>query len=168
MVGKTVKERTIIMSQVMQIHDANLAGNVHGGVIMYMIDNTAGVAAVRHARSNVVTASIDRLVFHHPVYVGDLVTLKASINMVGRTSMEVGVRVESENIVTGEIRHTASAYLTMVALNEKGHPFEVQPLIPETDEEIRRNREARSRREMRLRERKKEEECQKNAESCNI
>jgi len=164
---KTVKEGTIIMSQVMQLHDANLAGNVHGGVIMYMIDNTAGVAAVRHAHSNVVTASIDRLDFHHPVYVGDLVTLKASINMVGRTSMEVGVRVESENIVTGKIRHTASAYLTMVALDEKGHPLEIPPLVPETDEEIRRNREARSRRDMRLQERKKEQECQKNTEKCN-
>jgi uncharacterized protein (TIGR00369 family) len=168
MKGKTVKETTIVMAQLMQQHDANLAGNVHGGVIMYMIDTTAGAAAARHARSNVVTASIDRLNFHHPVYVGDLLTLKASINMVGKSSMEIGVRVESENLVTGEIRHTASAYLTFVALNRDGRPLEIESLLPETDDEIRRNREARSRREMRLLERKKEEECQKNAEKCDL
>jgi acyl-CoA hydrolase len=102
-----------------------------------------------------VTASIDRLDFHHPVYVGDLVTFKASMNYAGTTSMELGVRVEAENVFTGEVRHTASAYLTFVALDRDGRPKPVPPLIPETDEDKRRNLEAKGRREARLRERKK-------------
>jgi len=168
MKGKTVQETTIVMAQRMPPHNATPAGNVHGGVIMKLIDTAAGAAAARHARSNVVTASIDRLDFHHPVFVGDLLTLRASLNLVGRSSMEIGVRVESENLVTGEIRHTASAYLTYVALDRQGRPMEIPPLIPETEDEMRRDSEARSRRETRLRERKREEECQENAEKCEI
>jgi uncharacterized protein (TIGR00369 family) len=168
MKGKTVNETTVVMAQLMQPHDANPAGNVHGGAIMKLIDTTAGAAAARHARSNVVTASIDRLDFHHPVFVGDLLTLRASLNLVGRSSMEIGVRVESENLVTGEIRHTASAYLTFVALNNAGRPVEIPPLMPETEDEMRRNREGRSRRETRLRERRREEECQENKEKCDL
>jgi acyl-CoA hydrolase len=166
--GKTVKETTTVMTQLMEQHDANLAGNVHGGSIMYLIDTIAGVTALKHARSNVVTASIDRLDFIYPAYIGDLLTLRASINIVGRSSIEVGVRVESENLMSGEIRHTASAYLTFIALNKEGRPMAVAPLILETDDEIRRNREARARKEMRLRERKKEDECQKNFEKCDL
>jgi uncharacterized protein (TIGR00369 family) len=168
MKGKTVRETTVVMAQVMQPHNANPAGNVHGGVIMKLIDTAAGAAAARHARSNVVTASIDRLDFHHPVFVGDLLTLRASLNLVGRSSMEIGVRVESENLVSGEIRNTASAYLTFVALNSRGRPVEIPPLVSETESEARRNKEARSRRETRLRERKKEEQCQENAEKCVV
>lgn len=164
--GKRISGSAVIMAQVMIPQDANPAGNVHGGVIMKLIDTTAAVVAGRHSRSNVVTASIDRLDFHHPVFVGDLLHLKGSLNHAGRTSMEVGVRVESENLVTGEIRHTASAYLTFVALNEKGSPRAVPPLILETDEEHRRNREAVRRREMRLAERKNENSCQRDAQSC--
>ena len=116
MEGKTVKETAVVVSQMMTPQDVNLAGNVHGGVIMKLIDNVAAIVAVRHAKTNVVTASIDRLDFHYPVFVGNLVTLKASLNLVGTSSMEIGVRVETENLLSGEIRHTASAYLTFVAL----------------------------------------------------
>jgi uncharacterized protein (TIGR00369 family) len=154
MEGKKVKDSSVVMAQLMTPQDVNVAGNVHGGVIMKLIDTAAGVAALRHARANTVTASVDRLDFHHPVFMQDLVTLKAGVNLVGRSSMEVGVRVESENLITGDIQHTASAYLTFVALDKDGRPLEVPPLILETGEEIRRNREAQARREIRLREKK--------------
>jgi acyl-CoA hydrolase len=140
--GKTVAETRVTVAQIMQPHDANPAGNVHGGQIMKMIDNAAGVVAMRHARSSVVTASIDRLDFHAPVYVGNLVVLKSSLNYVGRTSMELGVRVEAEDMKSGEVRHTASAYLTFVALDRDGKPRQVPPLVLETDEDRRRNSEA--------------------------
>ncbi len=151
---KTVKESMVITAQVMNPQDANPAGNVHGGVIMKLIDTAAAVVATRHSRCNTVTASIDSLVFHNPIYIGDLVFFKSSLNYVGKTSMEVGVRVEAENLMTGEVRHAVSAYLTFVALDKGGKPTPVPPLILETDEQRRRNREARHRRELRLRERK--------------
>ncbi|MHC1727476.1 MAG: acyl-CoA thioesterase [Syntrophobacteraceae bacterium] len=150
MEGKTSNETRIIMAQMMNPQDANPAGNVHGGVIMKLIDTAAGVVAVRHCRTTVVTASIDRLDFHDPVFIGDLVTFKASLNMVGRSSMEIGVRVEAENLKTGVIRKTASAYLTFVALGKDGKPVHVPPLILETDDDRRRNCEAEIRRRMRL------------------
>jgi uncharacterized protein (TIGR00369 family) len=156
MEGKTVKESAVRMAQQMGPPDTNPAGNVHGGVIMKLIDTAAGVVAIRHARGNAVTASIDRLDFHYPVYSGDLVTLIASVNMAGKSSMEIGVRVESENLFTGEVRHTASAYLTYVALDKAGRPTNVPPLILETEDEKRRNREAQARRDMRLSEIKRE------------
>ena len=153
MEGKKVNESSVVMTTVMTPQDVNMAGNVHGGVIMKLMDEAGGTVARRHARGNAVTASMDRLNFHHPVFVGDFVTVKASLNLVGRTSMEVGVRVESENLITGEIRHTASAYLTYVALDKDGRPVDVPPLVVEGEEQIRRNREAQVRREIRLRER---------------
>lgn len=159
--GKTVKETSVTMAQVMLPQDANPAGNVHGGVVMKLIDTAAAVVASRHARSNTVTASLDRLDFHHPVFVGDLLFLKASINMAGRTSMEIGVRVEAENFITGEVRHTSSAYLTFVALDENSRPKAVPPLVFENDDEIRRNREALMRKKMRLDQKTKEDKCQK-------
>jgi acyl-CoA hydrolase len=125
---------------------------------MKLIDTAAGAVAIRHARSNAVTASIDRLDFFHPVFVGDFVTLRASLNFVGRTSMEVGVRVESENLMTGERRHTSTAYLTYVALDGSGQPLPLPPMILETDGEKRRNREAKVRRETRLAEKAKEKQ----------
>jgi acyl-CoA hydrolase len=112
----------------MGIGDANIAGNVHGGVIMRLCDEVAGIAAVRHSGQRVVTAAMDRMNFLHPVYVGQLVTLKATVNAAWRTSMEVGVRVESENVRTGELVHTSTAYLTMVALDDEGSPAAVPPL----------------------------------------
>jgi uncharacterized protein (TIGR00369 family) len=164
--AKRLKDSSVTIAQVMIPQDANPAGNVHGGVIMKLIDTAAAVVAGRHARSNIVTASIDRLDFHHPVFVGDLLFFKAGLNMVGRTSMEVGVRVEAENIITGEVRHTASAYLTFVALDENGRPREVPPLMIETNEEVRRNREAKIRREARLAEKRREAGCQRDPEKC--
>ena len=154
MEAKKVKDSSVIMAEVMTQQDVNMAGNVHGGVIMRLIDSAAGVVAVRHVRTNVVTASVDRLDFHNPVFIGDLVILKASLNLVGRSSMEVGVYVQTENLVTGEIRHTASAYLTMVALGKEGKPMAAPPLILEAEEEVRRNHEAQARRKTRLLERK--------------
>jgi uncharacterized protein (TIGR00369 family) len=166
MEGKKVRESGTVMAQQMNPQDTNPAGNVHGGVIMKLIDTAAGAVAVRHARCNAVTASIDRLDFHNPVYIGDFVTIRAGLNLVGRTSMEVGVRVESENLVTGERRHTASAYLTFVALDKEGRPKPLPKLILETDDEKRRNREAKARRETRLAEKTQEKACQLDPDSC--
>jgi len=163
---KRVSDSSVAIAQVMIPQDANPAGNIHGGVIMKLIDTAAAVVAARHARSNVVTASIDRLDFHNPVFVGDLLFFKASLNMVGRTSMETGVRVESENLLTGEVKHTASAYLTFVALDKDGKPREVPSLVIETEDEARRNREANSRRRARLLEKRQEAKCQADPEDC--
>lgn len=157
---KRVQDSVVVMSSIMQPQDANIAGNIHGGVIMKMIDNAAGVVAFKHAKTNVVTASIDRLSFHHPVFIGDLMTLKASLNMVGKSSMEIGVRVETENLVSGESKHIASAYLTFVALGVDGKKVSVPRLILETPEEERRNEEARDRKQLRTMEKIKEEEHQ--------
>jgi uncharacterized protein (TIGR00369 family) len=168
MEGKRVRDSSTVMAQVMNPQDANPAGNVHGGVIMKLIDTVAGTVAIRHARANAVTASFDRLDFHCPAFIGDFVTLRASLNLVGRTSMEVGIRVEAENLITGERRHMASAYMTYVALDRDGHPTPLPLLILETDEEKRRNREAKARRETRLREKSKEKECQLDANSCEL
>ena len=137
----------------MRLGEANNAGNVHGGVIMYMCDEVAGIAAVRHSGCRVVTAAMDRMTFLHPVYVSDLVTVKASVNAAWRSSMEVGVRVEAENVRTGDTTHTSTAYLTMVALDDEGRPVAVPPVAPETPEEQRRAREAQLRRDNRLAER---------------
>lgn len=140
--AKTVSQTKVELAQVAMPGDANPAGNIHGGTIMKLIDNAAGVVAMRHTGRNIVTASIDRLDFHYPVYVGNLIILKASINRVGKTSMEIGVRVEAEDVMTGEIRHTASAYLTFVALDDQGCPIGIPELICETDEQKRRRAEA--------------------------
>ncbi len=156
MEGKTVSESAVVMGQVMGPPELNIAGNVHGGTIMKLIDTAAGVVAIRHARCNAVTASIDRLDFHYPAFSGDLVTCKASLNLVGKSSMEIGVRVETENLFTGEVRHTASAYLTYVALDKSGRPTHIPSLILKTDEDKRRNREAQARRSMRVQERNSE------------
>jgi acyl-CoA hydrolase len=154
--AKRAQESRIMSSILMVPQDANPAGNVHGGVIVKYIDETAGVVAFRHSRSNSVTASIDRVIFHHPVFIGNLLTLKACLNMTGRTSMEIGVRVESEDLLTGEVRHTASAYLTFVSLDASGHPREIPQMLVETEEEIRRHRQALDRRAVRLEERARE------------
>ena len=158
---KCVQDSTVSVIQFMTQHDANIAGNVHGGVIMKLIDNTAGIAAFRHPGTNVVTASIDRLDFHSPVFIGDLLHVKASINLVGRTSMEIGVRIEAEDAKTGCRRHTASAYLTFISLDENGKPAPVPPINPETEIEKRRHEEALERRKIRLAEKKNEKHRQK-------
>jgi acyl-CoA hydrolase len=135
--------------------EANLAGNVHGGVIMYLCDEVAGIAAVRHCGTRVVTVAMDRMTFINPVYVGHLVTVKATVNAAWRSSMEVGVRVEAENIRSGEVTHTSTAYLTMVALDEEGKPMQVPPIEPQAPDEERRAREAQLRRDNRLAERER-------------
>ena len=142
---KTIKDSAIEIVQQMMQTDANLAGNVHGGHILKLIDNTAGIVAVRHTQKNCVTASINKVDFHSPVFVSDILRVKASINLVGRTSMEVGVRVEAENFVTGTVRHTTSAYLTFIAIDEKGKPTKVPPISAETDDEKRRFEKAKER-----------------------
>jgi len=139
----------------MRISDANNGGNVHGGVIMYLCDEVAGIAAVRHCGCRVVTVAMDRMTFLHPVYVGHLLTLKATVNAAWSTSMEVGVRVEAENIRSGEVTDTSTAYLTMVAIDDDGRPTPVPPLAPETPDEERRAREAQLRRDNRLAERER-------------
>lgn len=141
MSAKTVKETAVTISLLMQPQDANPAGLVHGGAIMKEIDNASGVVAARHSRKIPVTASIDRIDFHNKVYVGNFVTVKASINHAGRSSMEIGVRVDAEDLLTGETRHVASAYLTFVALGV-GENESVPEIIFETEDEKRRNKEA--------------------------
>ena len=134
--------------------DLNSAGFVHGGVVMKLCDQVAGLAGVRHSGGRVVTAGMDRMTFNEPIHIGELLTLRASVNAVWRTSMEVGVRVQSENPRSGEIKHTNSAYITMVAVDEHGRPVgEVPPLRTETADEQRREREAQVRRANRLAER---------------
>ncbi len=147
--GRTVAESTVTFIRTMTQMDANLAGNVHGGVIMKEVDSAAGTAAIRHAGRPCVTASIDELSFLGPVHVGDILTVTATVNDVGRTSMEVGVEVEAESYTGGERRHTTSAYLVMVALDDSGRPTEIRPLITATPEEERRRAQAKVRREIR-------------------
>jgi acyl-CoA hydrolase len=151
--SKPASESASVLVRWMGIGDANSAGFVHGGVVMRLCDEAAGIASIRHCGARVVTAGVDRMTFLHPVAVGELVTCKAQVNAVWRTSMEVGVRVEAENARTGEVRHTSTAYLTMVGLDEEGSPAPVPELIAETEDERRRQREAGLRRENRLAER---------------
>jgi acyl-CoA hydrolase len=137
----------------MGIGEANSAGFVHGGVVMRLCDEAAGIAAVRHSRTRVVTAAMDRMTFIHPVNIGELLICSATVNAVWRTSMEIGVRVEAESPRTGERRHTSTAYLTMVGIDDNGNPVPVPGLILESDGERRRQREAELRRRNRLAER---------------
>ncbi len=136
-------------------HSNNL-DHVFGGVILAMMDTSAAVSAIRHARMNCVTVSVDRVDFREPIHLGDLVVMKCSVNFAGRTSMEVGVRVEAENLKTGIRRHTNSCYLTFVAIDSDGRPAEVPKLIPETENEFRRFEAARERRRRRNEERNEE------------
>jgi acyl-CoA hydrolase len=130
--------------------DENARGHVFGGVVLAMMDKAAAVCAIRHARTSCVTVSVDRVDFREPILVGDLVHMKASVNYVGRTSMEIGIRIEAENMLLGTRRHTNSCYVTYVALDRDGKPTEVPALVAETDAEKRRfgaGRERRRRRE---------------------
>ena len=148
---KPANESSVERVEMVLPNDANPLGNILGGRVMHLIDITAAIAAQRHSRSQVVTASIDEVDFHHPIKVGQLIKLKAAVNFAGRTSMEMGVKVFSEDTMTGEQQHTSSAYLTFVALNEDGHPSLVPGLKPESENQIRRYKEARARRDRRLR-----------------
>jgi acyl-CoA hydrolase len=149
--AKRVPESSVVMSQLMLPSGANPWGNVHGGSIMKLVDSTAGVVATRHCRTRVVTARIDEMSFLEPVFIGNVVTLKASVNDTGRTSLEVGVRVEAEDLRSGRTWHVGSAYLIFVSLDDEGHPAAVPPLLTESPDEVRRQRAARDRRVRRQR-----------------
>jgi acyl-CoA hydrolase len=153
--GKTVRESQVEVSQLMMPSEANLAGNVHGGAVLRLIDETGAVAAMRHCRRRVVTVRLDDMNFRQPVHIGNLLILMASVNRAGRTAMEVGVRAEAEDLTTGDRWHVASAYLVFVALDDAGRPTPVPPLIAETEVDRRRMRQAGRRSQ--LRERQEEE-----------
>lgn len=154
--SRTVKETQHETSQMMLPQHSNNLNLVFGGVILAMMDTASAVAAIRHARAICVTASVDRVDFREPIHLGDLVIMKCSVNYVGRTSMEVGVRVEAEDLQAGSRRHTNSCYLTFVAVDRNGRPVEVPQLVPESEDEIRRYEAAKARRQRRLEERKAE------------
>jgi acyl-CoA hydrolase len=151
LVPKSIAESQIIMTEMVLPSDTNALGTIFGGKVVSLIDIAAAMAAGKHSRSIVVTASIDALHFVSPVKLGEYVHIKASVNYAGRTSMEVGVRVDKENPLTGEMKHTATAYLTFVALDSDGKPKVVPPVAPETDDERRRFEEAKIRRDARVR-----------------
>lgn len=153
---RPVRESQATMAELMMPQQANNLGNVFGGVILSLVDRVAAVAAIRHARKPCVTVSVDRVDFLEPIYLGELVIARASVNYAGRTSMEVGVRIEAENLITGQRRHTNSCYVTYVAIDEHGRPSPVPPLQPETEEEWRRYRAAEQRRQRRLEQRQVE------------
>ncbi len=152
--GRPVSESAMTTVRLMMPTDANVVGNVFGGAIMRYMDEIAAIVAFRHARRLVVTASIDRMNFYRPVYVGNLLMLKCAVNYVGRTSMEVGVRIESEDLLKGDTTHTGSCYLTYVAIDENGRPVPIPPVIPHTRDEKRRFRAAEARRRRREAERR--------------
>ena len=150
MLKKTVADSTAILSEVMMPLHANHYGSVHGGTILKLVDEAAFVAATKHARKNVVVASMDNIEFRHPVGVGDVLTLRASVYHVGRTSMDVEVEIETEKIKQGKILKVGSAYLTMVAMDKKGKPAEVPRLILKTKEEVEKNKQIKLKRRERL------------------
>jgi acyl-CoA hydrolase len=156
--SRTVKETQHETSQMMLPQHSNNLGLVFGGVILAMMDTASAVCAIRHARSICVTASVDRVDFREPIHLGDLVIMKCSVNFVGRSSMEVGVRVEAEDLQTGLRRHTNSCYLTFVAIDRNGRPIEVPRLVPESEDEMRRFEAAKERRRRRLEERTAEQQ----------
>jgi acyl-CoA hydrolase len=148
--GKPVRASVSEYSELALPNDTNGLGNVLGGKVMHLVDLAGAMAALRHARRPVVTAAVDSMHFLHPVRIGQLIVLRSSVNRVFRSSMEVGVKVETENLLTGDKLHTCSAYLTFVALDEKGKAVSVPPVIPESEDEKRRYEQAGERREYRL------------------
>ena len=148
------RESEAVMSELMMPQHANIMGNVFGGVILSLVDRVAAVAAIRHARKPCVTVSVDKVDFKEPIHVGELLTAHARVNYAGRTSMEVGVKIIAENVLTGERRHTNSCYVTYVALDDRGRPTEVPPVVPETPDEKRRYERAAKRRASRVMDRR--------------
>ncbi|MDX2151042.1 MAG: acyl-CoA thioesterase [Bryobacteraceae bacterium] len=153
--GRPVRDSASEYSEIALPNDANPLGNLLGGRVMHLVDMAGALAAMRHARIPVVTASVDYMTFLHPIHIGQLIVLKSVVNRVFTTSMEVGVKVLVEDLQTGQVRHTSSAYLTFVALDKAGKPTPIPPVIPETEEEKRRFEEAALRREYRLQLRKR-------------
>jgi uncharacterized protein (TIGR00369 family) len=153
--GKPVSASRISLAQLMQPEHANNLGHVHGGWIMKLVDEAGALACMRHAQQRVVTVSVDRMTFHQPIRITDLVTLTAEVSYVGRTSLEAEVHVVAENPITGERTHTNTAYLVYVALDENGKPVRVPELIPETEEQRRRMEEGKARQMYRLAQRER-------------
>jgi acyl-CoA hydrolase len=154
MQGRHPRESEAVMSELMMPQHANIMGNVFGGVLLSLVDRAAAVAAIRHARRPCVTVSVDKVNFREPIRVGELVTALARVNFTGHSSMEIGVKVIAENVLTGEQRHTNSCYLTYVALDDNGHPTQVPPVVPETPDEKRRYDRAAKRRATRVMDRR--------------
>jgi acyl-CoA hydrolase len=149
-VGRRVSESRTEMVEVVLPQDANVLGSILGGRVMHLVDIAGAIAAHRHCRSHVVTASVDHLDFRNPIRIGELIVLKASVNRAFHTSLEAGVKVFSENVLSGERKHTTSAYLTYVAVDTEGRPIPMPTLVCETSEDRRRFREALARRKTRL------------------
>lgn len=156
MKGKTVSESHVTLTQLMGPSQANMMGNVHGGLIMKLCDEAGGMAAVKFARRTAVTVTVDSMSFYSPVHIGNLVTVQAEVTWAGRTSMETRVVVTAENVLTGEVTHTNTAYFVYVALDENGRATPVPPLICETDEERARCERAAQRQVARLEQRRQE------------
>ena len=156
MEGKRPSDSQVILTQLMGPTNANNLGNVHGGFIMKLCDEAGGMAATKHARRPAVTVTVDSMTFHSPVNIGNLMTVRAEVTWVGRTSMETRVVVTAENVITGNVTHTNTAYFVYVALDENGRPVPVPPLILETEEEKTRFERAANRQALRLQRRKQE------------
>jgi len=150
LIARPVRESISEYSELALPNDANPLGNLLGGRVMHLVDMAGAMAAMRHCRRPVVTASIDKMTFLRPIHIGQLVVLRSSVNRVFHTSMEVGVKVTVEDLQTGDIFHTSSAYVTFVALDERGHPTAIPAVIPETADQKRRFEEAGNRRQYRL------------------
>ena len=149
--GKTVDESRVVMARTMQPPDANVWGNVHGGTIMRLADEAGGAVAIRHSRARCVTVAMDSMVFKEPVYIGDLLTIRGCLTYTGRTSMEVEVTIEAEDLRTGEVRNAGASHLVYVAIDDLGRPAAVPPLVLQTEEERERWRAAEERRSLRVR-----------------
>lgn len=147
--GKKVSESALTTARLMMPTDANVMGNVFGGAIMRYMDEVAAIVAFRHAGKNCVTASIDRMNFYAPVYVGNILIMKAAVNYVGKTSMEIGVRIEADDATAGRVTHTGSCFITYVALDSTGKPARIPKIVPVTREEKRRYSQALARRKLR-------------------
>ncbi len=148
--GKPISASQVTLAQLMQPQHANTLGNVHGGWIMQLVDETGVLACMRHSQQRVVTVAVDQMTFRQPIRIGDLVTMNAEVSYVGRTSMEAEVQVEDENPITGQRTHTNTAYLVYVALDEAGRPIPVLPLIPGTEAQQKRMQEGRAWQDHRL------------------
>ena len=142
---KSIKNSQVIMHELVLPNDTNVLGNVYGGRVMCLMDNCAAMSAYKHARKPIVTASVDRLDFLAPAKKGDMLILKSSVNYAHKTSMEIGVRIDAESPFTGDIRHTATAYLTFVAIDESNKPSSIPKIHPETGDEKRRYDRAKKR-----------------------
>lgn len=157
-IGRPVSQSRVTLTQLMGVTHANIMGNVHGGFVMKLCDEAGGMAAVRHARRPVVTVTVDSMAFHSPVHIGNLLTVTAEVTWVGRSSMETKVVVMAEDVLSGRVTHTNTAYFVYVALDEQGKPTGVPPLICETEEEHQRFERAAARQAQRLERRRQESE----------